>query len=1155
MPRPSEPPPVRPAERAADRPPPPRPGAWIEARATARPLPGSGPRGSGRVAAGLGPKVGRVLDVRILSGTRAGEQLQFFEQNEIRIGRNPAADVVLPDGAVSRQHAELAWDGIQYVLSDLGSTAGTWLLPTGERVSSLPIPSFAEVALGQSGPRVRIGAGLSVPFGRYHLTGRLGGGGMAEVYLARQTGLGGFNRPVAIKLIQPEMFDVLDPQAATAMFLDEARIAAEINHHNVVKIYDVGEHDGVLFLAMEYLRGVTLSHLNAQLHHRGERMPPDLVAALLSQACAGLHAAHQLRDASGRSMNVVHRDVSPSNLMLLPEGLVKVIDFGVARAEGRLLKSEEGLQGKPAYMSPEQIQGQPLDCRSDVFAIGVVLHELCAGQALFQRDDTVATFYAVVRGEAPALQKVCPTASPLLQAIVQKALAKDPAQRFQSAADLAAELDQVVLEAGGRFSSIAATVRFLTEWGVSLLGSPPTLLTQVPKALYAARGQRRPLSAPADDGLEDISELAEAVELSALTERPAARPGGAAGGPRLEPSAASARSDSGADSGGVPKVDPPGPKSTSPQQAEGTASGPPGSSIETAFLPLSHQPARIVNTVFDDRFRLLRWLGQRPRIDCAFPKLVYQAQLLPKHVDDPAFAAARAADLLKPRDPQVAVLLCGRGPNLQAFEPAMQDRLRRFAETRRLPGGPDGLAPVLSSGTSKEGVPYLVMPYFAHTLPVLQQIGMLPLRDALVIGRRLCAALVQAVTHEPGYVHGDIKPYNVGLWPQRRLTPLGAAGSLGTPPLLQIDPLHVVLLDVNLEFVLGAPQAKLPERATLTASQVPYLSPERWAGGPPSPQSDVYSVGAILYELLGGDAMRAAHALRSRRGVPRLPPQRGLGAQLESAVFAALRYDAGQRPDAQTLLALLDREDPDGALRTTGPGSGRASRPPLASVSGQPGLRLPAAGGPGAVQDPSGALVPEALPVPSGPAQPEPPAASGPPPVRPPAPGTRLQLRSPSGRDVVLLTLPLPAVHPVGHPPLLVPLPLSLIPDLLPVPLVAVAHGGLVRVELDGSPGGRGRDRPSLYHDAYDPSTRGDSITLLPAVDGVAHFDAGHRRLSVQRLHYTSVLAAPAPQILRATVPDLGLTIETEAPAHRLILLWTEAPQSGVTYVTVIPLS
>jgi serine/threonine protein kinase len=483
--------------------------------------------------------LGNVVEVRVLSGVRNGEQFWFFDSEKVKIGRNPANDVVLPDGGVSRFHAELhaAVDRGGYALCDLGSMAGTFLINSGlaQRVNAdtpplLAGPGAYELCFGRGGPRCRVGLGVSVPFGRYRLIGRLGGGGMAEVYLARQSGLGGFNRPVALKLIQPEMFDLVD---ATNMFLDEARIAAEINNHNVVKIYDIGEQDGVLFLAMEYLRGVTLSHMSAQLHQRGERMPPDLIAALLSQACAGLHAAHSLRDPSGRPLNVVHRDVSPSNLMCTSEGVLKVIDFGVARADTRLVRKEEGLQGKPGYMSPEQIQGQPLDGRSDIFAIGVVLYELCSDQPLFQRDDTVATFYAVVRGEVPPLRSLCPQASPLLEMIAHKALAKHPDQRFQSAADLAAELDQVVQEAGGRFANISAISRFLTEWGINLSGVPPVLLTQMPKPLLLRRTQApagpgtmtpTPLSVPHSPSLGQPAQLAQTLEPLLALPRPPAPP-------------------------------------------------------------------------------------------------------------------------------------------------------------------------------------------------------------------------------------------------------------------------------------------------------------------------------------------------------------------------------------------------------------------------------------------------------------------------------------------------------------------------------------------------------------------------------------------------------------------------------------------------------
>jgi len=432
--------------------------------------------------------------VRLLSGVRRGEHFWFFDAECIRIGRRPDNDIVVPEGAVSRLHAELrpAIGGGGYELRDLGSLAGTFLhlegclveQPTANSPSLLLCPGSYEITLGHSGPRCQIGLGMTVPFGNYRLIGRIGGGGMGEVYIANQTGPRGFGRLVAVKLVLPEMYSLVD---AKSMFLNEARIAAASEHHNVVKIYDVGEQEGLLFLAMEYVRGVTFWQLQARFAELGERMPPDLVAALLSQACAGLQAVHSMCDPSGRRLNIVHRDVSPSNLMCTSEGLVKVIDFGVARADGRLNDEDRSLQGKPAYMSPEQIRGLPLDGRSDVFAVGVVLYELCSGQHLFHRDDTVATLNAVVHADVPPLRTVCPEASPFLEAVANQALAKTREDRYQSAAHLADALDRVVQEGGGRFTSIGAIARFLSDKCGRLTGFPPRLLDGVPGTIAGAR--------------------------------------------------------------------------------------------------------------------------------------------------------------------------------------------------------------------------------------------------------------------------------------------------------------------------------------------------------------------------------------------------------------------------------------------------------------------------------------------------------------------------------------------------------------------------------------------------------------------------------------------------------------------------------------------
>jgi serine/threonine-protein kinase len=991
--------------------------------------------GTGVGTAGSSVPLGTVLEVRFLSGQRAGEHQMFFDAVKVRIGRNPVSnDVVLPDPGVSRQHAELRREGAGYVLADLGSTAGTLMLPAGERVAHLPIAmsgagGSVEVSLGQIGtaPRLRIGIGVGVPFGRYLLTGRLGGGGMAEVFLARQTGLGGLFRPVALKLIQPEMFDLVD---ATAMFLDEARIAAEIGHHNVVKIFDVGEHDGVLYLAMEYLRGVTLSNLAAQFHQRGERLPPDLVAALLSQACSGLHAAHQLRDASGRLLNVVHRDVSPSNLMLLPEGLVKVIDFGVARADQRLVRKEEGLQGKPAYMSPEQIQSQPLDCRSDVFALGVVLYELCAGQPLFWREDMVATFYAVVRGEVPPLRSVCPTASPLLEAVVAKALAKQPNDRFQSAADLGAELDHVVLEAGGRFSSIAAVARYLRESGLNLVGAPPALLTQVPKALYGKAARSKP---------------------------------------------------------------PVGPSSAEAPQAE------PARPAQLA--PLTREPQRLLHgngLILDGRYRLVRALTTGGQLGRALPKLWYLAELLRDGEEE---ARARSLGMFQSLGPptsvqKVAVALCGRGEHLGPLgSPTelalLHGRLREWAASRRADRVPPSLLPVLHWGVVPPrpgddpdggGAAYVVMPYVPSRLSTLGPLGT---ADALRIVRELLRALAELGSGQAGgrFVHGALDTDRIAV----------------LPPVSDEAGPRVVFLDFDLELVLGLP---VP-RPTQGPESQPHLAPERFGPRPePTPQSDLFAVGAIAYQLLGGDLSAAARTLQGRREAPPLRLDHGLPGPIVSLVSALMSPDPAARPDPVQAL-----RDFDAALAPPSSQSPSSTPfPPTARHSQLVRVELPLAG-------------------------------SG-------ADGRELLVDA--AHRVLLTGLSVP----LSQRPAVQPLRLGGPADLLPASLTLLTHGEALQLTLDAP--GRGRDRPGLYLDAYDPNTRCEQISLLPNASA-AGFDVGHRRTTVRRVLYSSTVSTGAPARLAVPVPDLGIEVSAASPLRRLVVLYTLG-EGGSAYALAIGL-
>ncbi len=1033
-----------------------------------------------------GQPIGTVTEVHLLTGARSGEQLLFFDTERVRIGRNPANDVVIPEGGVSRHHAELQAVRDAFALVDLGSTAGTFIVggAGAQRVeptapTPLPCPGAYEISFGRGGPRCRISLGLAVPFGRYRLIARLGGGGMAEVYLARQTGLGGFSRSVAIKLIQPEMFDIVD---ASAMFLDEARIAAEINHHNVVKIYDVGEEGGVLFLAMEYLRGTTLSHMAAQLQQRGERMPPDLLASLVSQACAGLHAAHTLRDPSGRPLNVVHRDVSPSNLMVTSEGLVKVIDFGVARADRRLVRKEEGLQGKPAYMSPEQIQGLPLDGRSDVFAVGVVLYELCSGRPLFQRDDMVSTFYAVIRGDIPPLRSVCPQATPLLEMVVHKALAKDPAQRFQSAADLGAELDQVVQEAGGRFANISAIARFVAEWGISLTGNAPALLTHVPKPLLH-RPPRGGKLLPPDESLSLPPVGASSGESKEVARRLEAT---------LEPAQLA---------GGAPR----------PAQ-------PPRHSAVPTNQPLLRQPQRLEGVIVEGRYRIRRWIGHTQESERPYPKLYYLAEVMR---EEAAEKQARGTGILENKD--VLILVCGRGPEVAALSAVQRERLREFADRRSIDSASPHLLPVLHLGELPTlGSSYLVMPQLRNTLQALVDPGPLPPPDeALALIHEMLAGLCEAEASQPGFVHGNLSLTSFGLYIPKGVaaSPLLPSQASPTPAPLPLLPTpsptplslsmrepsveiiaarpRVVLTDFHLESLLGTPDGPMSERQTLPIGDTQYLAPERVTGGPVSPAADVYAVGAMSYQLLGGDLSKATLAARARRELPRLPVSVSLPPQIEAAVLAALRTDAAARPSLAELAAALH---PRTGELTTGSSAGDSTLR----------LELPLSPVTATVEAPPGASRAQAL-------------------------------CTPQGRQ---LTLSLVAVRaPKQYVPL--PLPFSAVADLLPAPLRVKLHGQTLMVELDESAGspGRSRDRPSLYYDAYDPNTRCESYTLLPSTQ-VASFDVGHRRSRVQRIHYASAIApGPGPaDRLSLALPELHTELSVAGPVLRLCTLYTTPP-------------
>jgi eukaryotic-like serine/threonine-protein kinase len=298
---------------------------------------------------------------------------------------------------------------------------------------------------------VSSGAGRSL--GKYTLLGRLAQGGMGEILLACLRGDGGFEKYVVIKRLRRHLDE---DQGSVQAFLDEARIVARISHPNVCQVHELGMEDGRYYLAMEYLEGLPLSGLVRRANR--DRAPLDLraVAGLVEQACEGLHHVHNLRHIDGTPAAVLHRDVSPQNLFVRVDGILKILDFGIAKTGDSSVKTPTGrIKGKSAYMSPEQIRGQALDARSDIYSLGVVLYEAITGQPLFQRADVEETFRAIREDTLPFLRDVPGE----LNAVIQRAVAREREERFASARALGHAIGEAV---GGLGGSMAAPQ--LAEW-------------------------------------------------------------------------------------------------------------------------------------------------------------------------------------------------------------------------------------------------------------------------------------------------------------------------------------------------------------------------------------------------------------------------------------------------------------------------------------------------------------------------------------------------------------------------------------------------------------------------------------------------------------------------------------------------------------------
>lgn len=283
-----------------------------------------------------------------------------------------------------------------------------------------------------------------VKYGKYTLIDRIAVGGMAEIFLGRQAGLEGFEKTIVIKRIRPHLSK---QQSFINMFLNEAKLAAQLNHPNIVQIYDLGKIGETYFIAMEYIFGRDMRRVIPKADSMGIPFPMVYALKIVSSVCEGLYFAHQKGDIYGNPLNIVHRDVTPENIFVSFDGTVKVLDFGIAKAANQIEQTRAGeIKGKLSYMSPEQVVGKQLDARSDIFSLGVVLYEWITGLKLFTGENEVAILKSISDGKIYAPSYFKADVPEAVERILMKALEKDREKRYQSAWEMQYDLDQFLSE-------------------------------------------------------------------------------------------------------------------------------------------------------------------------------------------------------------------------------------------------------------------------------------------------------------------------------------------------------------------------------------------------------------------------------------------------------------------------------------------------------------------------------------------------------------------------------------------------------------------------------------------------------------------------------------------------------------------------------------
>ena len=279
---------------------------------------------------------------------------------------------------------------------------------------------------------------------RYRVVEKLESGGMAEVFRAESEGLQGFRKQVAIKRVLPHLSS---KKKFISMFLDEARLSAQLSHSNCVQVFDIGVGDNAFFIVMEFVDGANLKAILEHIKKHGRAFPVEAAVYISLELCKGLAYAHELTDSSGVPLHIVHRDMSPPNVLITKHGEVKIVDFGLAKANSQLERSEPGIiKGKFSYLSPEAAMAQEVDARTDVFAVGIILWEALAGQRLFLGDTDFQTVKKVQTAAVPSISKINRKVPPELEQIIDRALAREPTQRYQTARSLGMDLSKFLFK-------------------------------------------------------------------------------------------------------------------------------------------------------------------------------------------------------------------------------------------------------------------------------------------------------------------------------------------------------------------------------------------------------------------------------------------------------------------------------------------------------------------------------------------------------------------------------------------------------------------------------------------------------------------------------------------------------------------------------------